>query len=970
MIIQLQNQNIVELSFDGEGTTSEERNVAKTVVGIDACRNKIQIIKGLKLVFQNLSELLLSHNELGVRSSTLSRKELLRFGKMGRDVPSEISSFSTSSSSSPVLAKGHSGNVCSGLPFWISALPATLRVLDISNNGIFMFTECTCRDEEYSARSEVRSVTQCRKVEASLSYLRHISPNTVSLFFSKFQFPVLEVLNVSHNLLSSDIEDAKELEEEWCRVLPQVSTLACEEEWKKRDVSEVTEEEKKARIQLVQTAVQDLDLSWNEGIRCVNDFLFVSQPSHKKRRSEALGFPLRKLSLEHCGLTDFWGLSAASYYTPCLEEIRLSFTPLALSVLEGSIHIQKSEKCTKQNLRMCAESKENDKPRNAEEWLRTALLRLATPKKGHSTSPTHRLPSRYVEVALDEIFSSSSLLQHLTARVEQIFSHKAAVTNPSQENIVTPSQNESQRDCRESGLGAISSNINSCAFPRVLLTVLTHLVVQNLFFVDQLSTLMCKEILLESFYGVVKILLKGNEMDSVQRTSTSSETMRSRSDDTFSEEWSCRSRKHSATPNSSLAQSRKEGNVSPKVDYSFFYGDDHGLTNTETSPSSSGLSHSVFLPSNTAEKVVLSSTFREDTRSSSVVLPTSTTSRSFKEEVETKTRRSKLVDQAAYLQEKVQWSARKQEKLVSQLQVLLDELECNRINIAMQTKRILMLKEKRKHLIATITENRAKAKKRHMEVLHSLSALQFRLQKRITPVKKPVKSISKRGEKASRPVHKDIRPHRTRSEVLREASAKEKRKRFVTRHPFAYSPTRFSSIERMAEISGTPDLADLSVTVTGDDKHLWTMQSHAKFPDGASECSHVLPPPHAQCCSAAFSPLSDPPILFCQSSSQPKAENLVNSSDSKDISKKEVQSKTRLIPSPLGFPRLFTIGSTLFSSSNQKEADRCEREKRSSSSLHSSSIEEDAECHDRSEIDTILRFFGKSRAEIDKEKNS
>lgn len=908
MIIELQNQSIVELSVDEQGTTEEERNVAKTVVNMDARSNRIRHIEGLKFVFQNLSQLLLGHNELGVGAQTFSRSDFIQRIKMRNSL------HSVDWQLSPLSLQLHSGSLCSGLPSWISALPATLRVLDISYNAIQMLTVCTCHSLDDPSTSNMKKETHHGGEEELIArYLRHISPNTISLFFSKHQFPVLEQLNMSHNLLSSEIEEVKELEMEWCRVLSLASTNNYEKQEYPKERCQSTEVKTAFSLSQLQTAVLHLDLSWNDDIRCVNDFLFSSYPSQRKN-SSSCGRSLKKLFLEHCGLNDFWGLSAVSYYAPHLEEIHLTATSMACPLLES----------TTKNFSHSSENEKNETKRNRgfqkvqsePEWLRTALLRLTISKKHSSNSTIPGLPSKYFEDVIEEIISSSTLLREFKNRVEQIIRQKIEAAP---ERTLAACQEE-PIEPGKSLRGQPLSDSMYLDFRNVLLSVLVQLVVQNIHFVNRLSTFVCKETLLEAFYDEVRKLLNGGDSATSQINARTNETSASGSEPSSLLQSSFTSRKNAALYPSVSSTLSDENLPSKEVDYSHFGGEECGLTTSEFIPSSSGSSRqessSGFIPTKSISFPQLNPT------SSSTPLP-SCSPFSVQDVEIIKKQRERLLEQAAYLERKVDLSFQSQQRILLELKMLEGELTANRNTIAVQTKHILSLKESKKDLAKSIVVNRSTVRKRNTEVFHGLTALQFRLRKQNTPEKNVTDKTGKERKKNGVSVPQESIVHKTRSEVLRVATSKEKIRRFGTRHPFSYSSSRFSNGERLARSFSVPELSNPSIVVEGDEKIVLEIPSHSRLGENVSsgsECGKLKPfqGTNSSCVvSSDFLPSSSPDCRLWKSFSSLSEEEKIVGAD-------EV---TPPAPS-LVLPRMFSIIPPLPASSKELMDCSCQNEKK------------------------------------------
>eukprot|EP00796_Vickermania_ingenoplastis_P013385 gene13385-9212_t len=222
MKVDLRHQNIVELYFDNEGLNDDERAVARAVRSLDASNNKIRLINGLQLLFHNLSEVRLSHNDLGRQCAARSQ----------------------------IAALNSKPCCCDGLPPWIAALPRTTRLLDISYNFIPSFVQCSC--------NAIDSLTQVTTdaTEGLLRRLRHAAPNAISLFFSSVQFPHLETLILHHNSFMTNVETCRSEEEEWYSLLDTVAA---------------------SDTPIVLTAaLKEMDLSFCSALSSINGFLFSS----------------------------------------------------------------------------------------------------------------------------------------------------------------------------------------------------------------------------------------------------------------------------------------------------------------------------------------------------------------------------------------------------------------------------------------------------------------------------------------------------------------------------------------------------------------------------------------------------------------------------------------------------------------------------------------------------------------------
>lgn len=250
MKLDLRSQNIVSLSFDSK-LSAEERAVASSVCAIDASENHITLIRGLHTTFGHLSEMILSHNNLG--------EQHLPPSLQNRNV------------------------LCSGIAPWMEALPSTLRILDVSSNIIPSLLSCSCGGAVKPSASP--SDLETRK-------LRHVTPNAVSLFFSKARFPSLETLVLANNAFQTTPSQCQAEEKQW----NEISTSG----WS------------------AESSVEVLDVSHNKHVSSVNSFLFTSSRSS----------PLKVLNLEGCNIEDLHGLSAVAYYAPQLKSLRLKSSPI------------------------------------------------------------------------------------------------------------------------------------------------------------------------------------------------------------------------------------------------------------------------------------------------------------------------------------------------------------------------------------------------------------------------------------------------------------------------------------------------------------------------------------------------------------------------------------------------------------------------------------------------------------------
>lgn len=280
MYIDLEDQNIAKLAFS-DACSTEEKLMAEQVHTINARHNCIKSLVGLHTIFSHLTEIRLSHNELGTK---------IAHGSQWKE-PSAV--FYASS------------EACDGITgSWIAALPPTLQVLEASHNHLTEFLHCHCsvigyQSENSSSRDKI------------LSQLRHLCPTNIALFFSKSRFPALKYVDISHNQLSASLPHAKKKEEKYHQILSVAP----------KDLSIIS-------------TIQSLDVSGNQELSCVNELLLCA-PSITEES------PLDTLNVSFCGFFDFFGLSAASHFAPRLQSLILSKTPLADSILNASLKTQR-----------------------------------------------------------------------------------------------------------------------------------------------------------------------------------------------------------------------------------------------------------------------------------------------------------------------------------------------------------------------------------------------------------------------------------------------------------------------------------------------------------------------------------------------------------------------------------------------------------------------------------------------------
>ncbi|SCU66541.1 leucine-rich repeat protein (LRRP), putative [Trypanosoma equiperdum] len=275
MNVDLSNKSINELNFDAQNSSPEELLAATRVVRLTASHNYISNIVGLGALFHQLTHLDLSHNKLGCNGA----------GRM-------------------------SGESDHRTP-WLSTLPRSLRVLNLSHNHLRGFSlEYNLGDRSCSDGNESPDTTVVMGVDGGLSRLRGSSPINVALFFNRRLFPHLSELDLSHNDLQQTLEDSDVIEELWHESveLPMSSVSS--------------DAEKAAWVQCTTSAIVVLQLDGNAKLESLNGVLCGM---------EGLLF----LHAAQCGIADLTAVSSAATACPKLRDIDLRGTPLSETFLQA-----------------------------------------------------------------------------------------------------------------------------------------------------------------------------------------------------------------------------------------------------------------------------------------------------------------------------------------------------------------------------------------------------------------------------------------------------------------------------------------------------------------------------------------------------------------------------------------------------------------------------------------------------------
>lgn len=287
MEVDISNKQISELLFGdpaGSGSTdavAAEREAGRSVALMNASRNQITCIVGLGAVFTQLTQLDLSHNDLGVSSTPpyVARQHAQHIARMVERQGWPAQEY----------------RVCGGVPDWIAALPPTLQVLNLSHNHLSSLAACTCGHSPTEGRAAVPAEP------AALRYLRHACPLAVSLMFPAEQLPELRRLDLSHNALAVSGGESDAMEEAWLSLHESLGD----------------------ELALPACRATDVDLSGNPGLASANCVLLCA-PSPAGPES---------LCLAKSGIDDLAGLSGAAAYAPALRELRLHPTPISTALL-------------------------------------------------------------------------------------------------------------------------------------------------------------------------------------------------------------------------------------------------------------------------------------------------------------------------------------------------------------------------------------------------------------------------------------------------------------------------------------------------------------------------------------------------------------------------------------------------------------------------------------------------------------
>ncbi|CCW70527.1 unnamed protein product [Phytomonas sp. Hart1] len=298
MDIDLSNRNIPELCFDEDAITQEEALATAAVGALSVTRNRITRIQGLDTAFSNLTRLDLSYNVLGTGTTLVPA--CFAMAERG-----------------PTTMHGHD-NYCEGIAQWIVALPRTLESLDVSHNCLSSFAYCSCTSNGRSLSSS--TVSAAAPSDFYIRYLRHACPLTLSLFFDSHRFPKLHHLNLSHNALGVSVSESDAMEGIWQRTFPKVLKMGS--------------------VGCYTCAVENLNVSYNTDLSCVNCFLFNDYPP-KNDSGTSLPpsslFGLDTLDLRGCNISDLVGLSGVCPFAPRLQRLELDGSPIKETIL-GSNH--------------------------------------------------------------------------------------------------------------------------------------------------------------------------------------------------------------------------------------------------------------------------------------------------------------------------------------------------------------------------------------------------------------------------------------------------------------------------------------------------------------------------------------------------------------------------------------------------------------------------------------------------------
>nr|CCC94445.1 unnamed protein product [Trypanosoma congolense IL3000] len=265
MSVDVSYKNITELRFDAVNSLPEEAEAAAEITKLSASHNSIHRIDGLGALFSRLTCLDLSHNRLGCGGTE------------------------------------NASGICT-TP-WLSALPRSLHVLNLSHNHLRGFS----LGDDISHGGGATNSPGC---EAALGRMRLACPLAVSLFFNRRRFPHLRELDLSSNELHHNLEDGDFVEAAWREVLEVPAASAC------------SMKEGQTRALESTCAIAVFRVDDNEGLLCLNGMLCGMEY-------------LVSLHATGCGIADLKGVSSAVISCPKLRVIDLRNTPIVATLLSA-----------------------------------------------------------------------------------------------------------------------------------------------------------------------------------------------------------------------------------------------------------------------------------------------------------------------------------------------------------------------------------------------------------------------------------------------------------------------------------------------------------------------------------------------------------------------------------------------------------------------------------------------------------
>nr|CCC52344.1 conserved hypothetical protein, fragment [Trypanosoma vivax Y486] len=273
MNVDLSHKSIRELNFDTATSTPEELLVAARVARLTASHNCIDRISGLGSLFHKLTHLDLSYNNLGGNGGTRN------------------------------IGESVSGN--DHYTPWLTALPPTLRVLNLSYNRISGFSLDIVSGDKPACTASAYAA-----VEASVTELRRTCTVTLALFFSRCRFPNLHELDLAHNALCQNVEESDVVEEMWQHAV------------ERNTASAVDVGERAAWVDCTTTTIAVLRLDGNTQLSSLNGLLCGMES-------------LRSLFASNTGIEDLAGVSAAAASCPQLQHIDLRASPVTEAFLNA-----------------------------------------------------------------------------------------------------------------------------------------------------------------------------------------------------------------------------------------------------------------------------------------------------------------------------------------------------------------------------------------------------------------------------------------------------------------------------------------------------------------------------------------------------------------------------------------------------------------------------------------------------------